>query len=65
MRNAPSIEIKRHCRKLSEKETDQLVGAVADLIVVFLKRQDNGQPGATGNPNKLSNTHHHLEEVQT
>lgn len=55
MRNAPSIEIKRHCRKLSEKETDQLVGAVADLIVAFVKRQDNGQPGAAGNTEKSPN----------
>jgi hypothetical protein len=33
----PSIEVKRHYAELSEKETDELVAAVADLIVNFLK----------------------------
>lgn len=30
-------ELKRHYHKLSEKETDEVVEAVADLIVNFLK----------------------------
>ena len=33
----PAIELKRHYRKLSEKQTDELAGAVADLIVGFIK----------------------------
>ena len=41
----PRIELKRHYRELSEAETDELVGIVADLIVDFLKkRTDPGQP---------------------
>ncbi len=37
MASAPSIELKRHSRQLSEKETNGVVDAVADLIVNFLK----------------------------
>lgn len=43
MTNAPSISIKRHYRKLSEKETDELVGAVADLIVARVKERGSGR----------------------
>jgi len=32
-----SIELKRHYHKLSEKETNEVVETVADLIVNFLK----------------------------
>ena len=35
----PPIELKRHHRKLSEKQTGQVVEAVAELIVNFLKCQ--------------------------
>ena len=39
------IELKRHYTELSEKETDELVAVVADLIMDFLKkRRDPGQP---------------------
>jgi hypothetical protein len=34
-----SIELKRHYRELSPKEIDELVSAVADLIVDFLKKR--------------------------
>ena len=34
-----SIELKRHFRTLPPKETDEVVEAVADLIVNFLKRR--------------------------
>jgi len=33
----PSIEITRHHKTLSEKETDDLVGTVADMLVTFIK----------------------------
>ena len=40
-----SIELKRHYRELSEAETDELVAAVADLIVTFLKgSRESTQP---------------------
>ena len=34
-----TITVKRHKGELSAKETDEVVGVVADLIVNFLKRQ--------------------------
>jgi len=33
----PSIQIKRHHRRLSEKETTELVEAVAEMVVTFIK----------------------------
>lgn len=36
------IEIKRHHQTLSEKETGELVGTVADMLVAFVK---NHKPG--------------------
>ncbi len=38
-------EFRRHCRKLSEKDTDAVVQAVADLMVSYLKR--NPEAGET------------------
>ena len=38
-----NIELKRHYRKLSEKQTDELAGAVADLIVGFIKSRGCGR----------------------
>lgn len=43
MTNAPSISLKRHYRKLSEKETGELVGAVADLVVAHVKQRGAGR----------------------
>lgn len=40
----PPIELKRHFRTLSEKETDEVVDAVADLIVNFLKAKREPEP---------------------
>ena len=37
MRKAPSISIKRHYRKLSEKETEELVDAFAEIVVASVK----------------------------
>jgi len=39
MRTAHTIEIKRHFQKMSEKETEELVGAVADVLVTFIKNR--------------------------
>lgn len=39
----PSIELKRHFHTLSEKETDEVVDVVADLIVNFLKAKHDGE----------------------
>ena len=40
MAEAGSIELKRHYSELSPEEIDDLVSAVADLIVDFLKKCD-------------------------
>ena len=37
-------ELKRHFHTLSEKETDEVVDAVADLIVNFLQRRRDSAP---------------------
>lgn len=45
--SAPAaIEIKRHYRELPEKETQEVVEAVADLIVTFLKGRSRPARGA-------------------
>lgn len=38
MASSTRFEIRRHCRELSEKDTNAVVHAVADLIVSYLKR---------------------------
>jgi len=42
----PTIELKRHYHTLSEKETNEVVEAVADLIVTFLKRKRDPEQSA-------------------
>jgi len=41
----PTIEIKRHFQTLSEKETEELVGLVADMLVTFIKNRRSGRCG--------------------
>ena len=43
----PPIELKRHFHTLSEKETDEVVDVVADLIVNFLKAKRDPEQSAT------------------
>lgn len=38
MATTTPIELKRHHCLLSEKETDEVIATVADMIVTFLKR---------------------------
>lgn len=33
------LDITRHCDELTESETDEVVGIVADLIVAYLKKK--------------------------
>ena len=47
MKQPPPIEIKRHYRRLSEKQTAELASAVADLIVAFLKKRGHDKSSAT------------------
>ncbi len=59
----PSIQLKRHATRLSDKETDELVNAVAEIVVAFIKsrngerslqhirpRTDEKQPHRQGEP---------------
>ena len=48
----PTIEFKRHVRRLSEQETDELVEAVADLIVNFLKGQRDSARAGGNSPER-------------
>ncbi|MBI2192063.1 MAG: hypothetical protein HYU36_08770 [Planctomycetes bacterium] len=45
---SPPIELKRHFHTLSEKETDEVVDVVADLIVNFLKAKRGPEQSARG-----------------
>lgn len=46
MKQPAQLEIKRHYERLSEQETEQVVSAVAELIVSVLKRSGIGRPAA-------------------
>jgi hypothetical protein len=49
MATTTRIDLKRHYTELSEKETDELAAAVADLIVDFLKgSRESVQPHSDG-----------------
>lgn len=44
-----SMELKRHYAQLSEKETEELIVSVADLIVDFLKgNKESAQSASAG-----------------
>ena len=45
MTTTPTIEIKRHFQALSEKETEELAGLVADMLVTFIKNRRSGRCG--------------------
>jgi len=46
MASREPIQIKRHYGELSEKQTDALVTALADLIVTYVKKRG----GSSGGP---------------
>lgn len=60
MTTAPSIQITRHYEALSERETDELVGTVADMLVTFIKnrKDERPEPGRTTGPKAETNTQH-------
>ena len=39
------MELKRHQKRLSPKQTEELVGAVVELIVSFLKKRKDRTEG--------------------
>jgi len=52
------IQIKHHCRRLTEEETQRLVEDVADLIVCFLKKR----PAAGQLQAKTAGDHPHFSQ---
>ena len=56
----PPIELKRHFHTLSEKETDEVVDAVADLIVNFLK----GKRGSEHSADRRQERDHERNDAQ-
>lgn len=60
MTTTPSIEIKRHYEALSEQETNEMVGTVADMLVTFIKnrKDERPEPGrTTGSKAEISTQH--------
>lgn len=45
----PALQLKRHYTEISEKETDEVVNVLADLIVNYIKRE-NKKPDGIHNP---------------
>ena len=60
MTTTPPIQITRHYEALSERETDQLVGTVADMLVTFIKTRKDEQRrlGRTTEPKAETSTQH-------
>ena len=58
-----SIELKSHCKRLSPERTDEVVGAVVELIVNFLKRSEDisGDTAGNGRTTRNKNREHHQE----
>jgi len=56
-----STELKRHCKRLSPERTDEVVGAVVELIVNFLKRSEGGTGETAGNRGTTRNRHREHE----
>ena len=56
MTTTPSIQIKRHYEALSERETDELVGTVADMLVTFIKTRKDARRGNRPGPEQRQET---------
>ena len=49
------FQVRRHHSKLSEKETDAVIGIIADLIVTYIeKRSGSADPVSAGGPVRTS-----------
>jgi hypothetical protein len=49
------LNITRHCKALTEKETDEVVGIVADLVVAYLRKKTGRAPSAADDhPNTIT-----------
>lgn len=51
------LKITRHCEALTEKETDEVVGIVADLVVAYLRNQAGPASGTHRGRGSTSATH--------
>lgn len=60
MTTTPPIQIKRHYEALSERDTDELVGTVADMLVTFIKNRkgERTEPDRTTGPKAETSTQH-------
>ena len=60
MTTTPPIQITRHYEALSERDTDELVGTVADMLVTFIKtrKDEQRQQGRTTEPKAETSTQH-------
>lgn len=46
-----AFQVRRHHSKLSEKETDAVIGIIADLIVTYIeKRDESAGPASASGP---------------
>jgi hypothetical protein len=60
-----SIELKRYCKRLSPERTDEVVGAVVELIVNFLKRNEGSTGETAGNRGTTRNKHRKHEQERS
>lgn len=65
MASHAQFEIKRHYSDLSEKESDAVVGMVADLIVSYLKRTSGSGQRAPGDAKATRDKHSETREVRS
>jgi len=60
-----SMELKRHCKRLSPERTDEVVGAVVELIMNFLKRSEGGSGDTAENRGTTRNKHRENEQERS
>ena len=47
MTSRTQLDLRRHYGKLSEKETDEVIGILADLVVTYLKKRSGSADSAS------------------
>jgi hypothetical protein len=60
-----SIGLKRYCKRLSPEKTDEVVGAVVELIVNFLKGDEASSGETAGNRGTTRNKHRAYEKERS
>ena len=64
MSTRPSFDVKRHFTELSEKETDAVIGTVADLVVNYLKKRRGFAQPAPADATATRNEEAEAQEVR-